>query len=237
MNPDKLFDYLDGKLSPADRTELEEKLMSDAQLRRQFNIAREIHRSGSDSRETVVPVDAATAEHGGRTGRRIATAAIVLVFMNVLIGLAVITVKNKKKSAADPKEAAIRQQLAESLGAAAQNAMPPPTFTANEIQIAAPRAAWGEIADKIVKGAGNFGGSAAKGLPEEDFVTVVADVPSKRESEFRQTVISAAAISPMPDILPGRTPLSATSTDSSFTTSVTASERTIVQIRIAEAAR
>ena len=40
MNPDKLFDYLDGKLSPADRTALEEKLMSDPQLRREFNVAR-----------------------------------------------------------------------------------------------------------------------------------------------------------------------------------------------------
>jgi anti-sigma factor RsiW len=55
MSPDKLFDYLDGKLSPADRTQLEEKLMSDPQLRQQFNIAREIHRSGRDSREVVMP--------------------------------------------------------------------------------------------------------------------------------------------------------------------------------------
>ena len=80
MNPDKLFDYLEGKLSPADRTELEEKLMSDAQLRREFNIAREIHRSGGDAREVVVP-DPAEMERGAKLGRRIATAAVILVFM------------------------------------------------------------------------------------------------------------------------------------------------------------
>ena len=40
MNPDKLFDYLEGRLSPTERAALEEKLMSDKQLQREFARAR-----------------------------------------------------------------------------------------------------------------------------------------------------------------------------------------------------
>ncbi len=43
MNPDKLFDYLDGKLPPNERTELEERFMSDPQARKELAIAREVH--------------------------------------------------------------------------------------------------------------------------------------------------------------------------------------------------
>ncbi len=227
MNPDKLFDYLDGKLSPADRTQLEEKLMSDPQLRQQFNIARDIHRGGGVSREVLVPSDdPAVAERGGRLGRRIATAAIVLVFLNVLIGLAVITVKNKKPAPDKGKEAEIRQQLAASLGAAAEHAMPPPSFVAAEIMLKAPRAEWENVASRVIAAAGNFGGSAAKALPDSDVMTVVADIPTSREGEFRQALTSGATITPMPAIS------AATSSETSQS-----NERTIVQIRIVEAGR
>src|SRR3954453_11189391 len=97
MNPDKLFDYLDGKLTPADRTALEEKLMSDAQLRKQFQVAREIHRTGGGSREVIVPSDdAGNVVRSRRLGPQNAAAAIVLMFLNVVGGLAVITWKNQK---------------------------------------------------------------------------------------------------------------------------------------------
>ena len=43
MNPDKLFDYLDGRLAPSERAALEERLMSDKQLQREFAVARQIH--------------------------------------------------------------------------------------------------------------------------------------------------------------------------------------------------
>ena len=51
MNPDKLFDYLDGKLSPDERAELEEQLLSDPHLRRELTVARQIHAGGRESRE------------------------------------------------------------------------------------------------------------------------------------------------------------------------------------------
>ena len=43
MNPDKLFDYLDGRLPAAERAALEEQLISDRQLQRELAVARQIH--------------------------------------------------------------------------------------------------------------------------------------------------------------------------------------------------
>ena len=230
MNPDKLFDYLDGKLSPADRAEVEEKLMSDPLLRQQFDIARNIHRSGRDSREVVMPIeDPAQVRRSGVLARRIATAAAALVLINVLAGLAVIAYKNKKSDNLGSREAEMRKQLAASLGAAAETAMPPPTFVAEEIEITAPRADWEHIAGRIIAGATAFGGSAARGLPDDNLMMVVADIPSKRDAEFRRVLTSAAAISPMPAIAPGQTGGLAAPDD--------ANRRTIVQVRIAEAAQ
>ena len=228
MNPDKLFDYLDGKLSPADREQLEERLMSDAQLRQQFNIAREIHRSGSGKREVIVPSeDHAAVERSGILTRRIAVACAALVFINVLVGIAVIVGKNRKKQDFTQKEAGIRQQLNASLGAAAQNALPPPTFESGEILLTVPRADWENVAARIIAAATSFDGSATKGLPADDAMTVLADIPSAREKEFRQAITSAATISPMPAVGSG----TATSSEPS------PNAKTIVQVRIAEAAR
>ena len=229
MSPDKLFDYLDGKLSPADRAQVEEKLMSDPQLRQQFNIARDIHRSGRDSREVLLPTeDPAKVQRSGVLARRIATAAAALVLINVLAGLAVITYKNKKGNNANSKEAQIRQQLAASLGAAAENAMPAPTFTADEIRITAPRDQWEHIASRVLAAATAFGGSATKGLPEDNLMMVIADIPSSRDAEFRRVLTSAAAMSPMPAVGPGSTGGPVPAGDEN--------QRTIVQVRIAEAA-
>ena len=229
MNPDKLFDYLDGKLSPADRTQLEEKLMTDEQLRKQFNIAREIHRSGGGSREVVVQSDdPAEMERRGKLGRRIATAAIVLVFLNVAVGLTVIAGKNWKTKP-DRKEAEIRQQLEASLGAAAQNAMPAPSFSEAEMKLTAPRAHWDRMADTIVTGATAFGGSAAKGLPDENQMIVMVEIPSHRDAEFRRALTSAATINPMPAFAPA-VKQDAESGDQK-------NAKTILQVRIAETAQ
>ena len=46
MNPDKLFDYLDGKLPEWERTELEKQLAEDPQTQKEFAAARRIHNSG-----------------------------------------------------------------------------------------------------------------------------------------------------------------------------------------------
>ena len=227
MNPDKLFDYLEGKLSPADRTELEEKLMSDAQLRREFKIAREIHRSGGGSREVIMPdEDPAIVQRGARLGPRIATAAAILVMLNVAVGLGVIAWKSKKPEGPGGKEAEIRKQLQDSLGAAAQKAMPAPSFSADKISLTAPRTEWESMAGKIIAGAEAFGGSGTKGLPDDNVMTVVVDIPQSRATEFREVLKNASAISPMPAISPGAN-----------STAPLPNERSIVQIRVTAPAR
>lgn len=213
MNPDKLFDYLDGKLAPAERAQLEEQLMCDEQLRKQFNIAREIHRGGGVSREVIVPAD---LERGGRLGRRVAVAAIALVFANVLGGLAIITFKNWKP----PEMPAAQGQLKSLVNAAAEKAMPIPTFLPAEIRISAPRAEWETVAGRVIAAASALGGEARKGLPDENVMIVLADIPTTREDEFRRAV--TAATPPVP----GQTTAAPAEPN----------KRTIVQVRIAEAA-
>ncbi|MEP6821806.1 MAG: hypothetical protein ABI946_05585 [Chthoniobacterales bacterium] len=221
MNPDKLFDYLDGKLPPSEREQLEEKLMSDEHLRREFNVAREIHRGGGVSREIIVPED---PERGGRLGRRIAIVAIALVFANVIGGLSFIAFKNKKSPAARSGEEAVRGQIASSIGAAAEKALPVPTFVPADIKITAPRAEWENVASRVMAAAVAMGGEAQKGLPNEDMMMVLADVPSSREAEFRLAVNTSATISPPP--------AAALATAAP----IDPNQRSIVQVRIAQAA-
>ncbi len=222
MNPDKLFDYLDGKLPPADRDQLEKQLANDAQLLRQLAVARDIHRNMGRSREVIMPSeDPAEVQRAGRMGRRIATAAIALVLVNVLVGVAVIGGHGKKKASVNNQEAAIRQQLAASLGAAGEKALPVPSFVEEEIKITAPRNEWEKTAEKVFRAAENCDGTARKGLPNDEMLTVVVELPTARVGEFRQLLgpTNPAPTSPSP------------------AASVSPNERTIVQVRIAEAAR
>lgn len=221
MNPDKLFDYLDGKLPPAEREQLEEKLMSDEHLRREFNVARAIHRGGGVSREIIVPED---VERGGRLGRRIAIVAIALVFANVIGGLSFIAYKNKKSPDDVRAEAAVRRQVAASIGAAGKNALPVPTFVPADIRITAPRAEWENVASRVIAAATAMGGEAQKGLPNEDIMMVLADIPSAREAEFRLAVNSTSTISPPP------------AAGQATAAPIDPNQRSIVQVRIAEAA-
>jgi anti-sigma factor RsiW len=41
MNPDKLFDYLEGRLPASERAALDERLISDNQLQRELAVARQ----------------------------------------------------------------------------------------------------------------------------------------------------------------------------------------------------
>src|SRR5207253_11328545 len=98
MNPDKLFDYLEGKLSPSERAEMEERLMSDSQLQRELAIARQIHADMRDSREILGVAGPTLEERAAVLGRRIAIAFAVLVFANVAFGISA-TASMKKKRA------------------------------------------------------------------------------------------------------------------------------------------
>src|SRR5437762_10265470 len=88
MNPDKLFDYLEGRLSSTERAVLEERLMSDKQLQREFAVARQIHAGmRGESREVVLPAPPDGSEQGRKMAIRIGVAFMVLMVVNVGIGL------------------------------------------------------------------------------------------------------------------------------------------------------
>src|SRR5438552_13011624 len=75
MNPDKLFDYLEGRLSATERTALEEQLISDKQLQRELAVALRIHAGmRGDSREVLLPPRPDVTEQGRKTALRASVA-------------------------------------------------------------------------------------------------------------------------------------------------------------------
>jgi len=87
MNPDKLFDYLEGRLSPRESAALEERLISE-QLQREFALARQIHAGmQGDSREVVLPLQPDVTEQGRKMALRVGVAFIILMAVNVGFGI------------------------------------------------------------------------------------------------------------------------------------------------------
>ena len=222
MNPDKLFDYLDGTLSPEEREQVEEKLAADPQLQRQLAMARKIHKGMGGSREVIVAGDEplTTNSRGAVIGRRLMAAFALLVMLNVLIGIAFIVGKHEKKGLG-PNDAAIREQLASSLGAAAQSALPPPIIEADEIRLPALPEHVDNIASKVVASAEQCGGSAVKAPPTERGMIVVTEISSGRETEFRKLLVPLGAAIPAASAPPGGEPLAP-------------NQKKIIQVRIGE---
>src|SRR5437764_12652041 len=88
MSPEKFFDYLEGKLTAEERTQIEERLANDPQLQRELEIAREMRRRSRGSREVMLEgEDPEIPLPPKPLGRRVATAFALLVLLNVLIGI------------------------------------------------------------------------------------------------------------------------------------------------------
>ena len=199
MNPDKLFDYLDGNLPSNERDEIELRLATDEKLQRQLSIARDIHKGMRRSREVPGPMEAADEQRAGRFGRKVATAFAALVLANVLIGIVFIVGHGRTGKTTPPsQDAAIRQQLISSLQPKVEAALPPPTL-GDEIVLSAIPSERDAVADKVIAAAAQCGGSGAKALPNEKTATVIVELPGNREGDFRQALaplgeISAATI-------------------------------------------
>ena len=202
MNPDKLFDYLEGRLSPKERAALEEQLMSDKQLQREFAVTRQIHAGmRGDSREVVFPAPSEIPEQGGRKmAIRIGVAFMVLMFVNVGIGLYFIFRHESKNPNRPLLEAQMREQIARSIERAAALTPAPNVLGVSEITIRAATGKLDAVADKVVALVSELGGSATKGVPDAGRVSVLVDLPSNRGSEFR------AAIAAIGGNMPGSTP-------------------------------
>ena len=164
MNPEKLFDYLEGKLSETERAQLEGRLASDPQLQRELEIAREMHRRSRGSREVLLEDEEPEIPSPAKPlGRRLITAFAALVLLNVLVGIAFIIGK-KGDTGERAREAATRQQLTESLQKTAETALPLPTI-ADDIFLPALVDERERMADSVMMLATQAGGSAAKAPP------------------------------------------------------------------------
>jgi hypothetical protein len=196
MNPEKLFDYLEGNLPAEERAQLEERLATDPQLQRELAIAREMHRRSRGSREVIgesEDMDIPSTQ-SGKLGRRLAAVFALLVLVNVLVGIAFIIGKKKSEKPADlrARELAMRQQLTVSLQKTAETALPPPTLEANEIRLTASANDREALANNVIMLATQCGGSAAKAPADDTGVTVLADLPASREDEFRRALAPLA---------------------------------------------
>ena len=198
MSPNKLFDYLDGKLPPQEREELEARMANDSALLRQLAIARKLHETMPGSGEIIGSLDSGTqkTERGAIISRRVGLAFIVLVFVNVFIGLWFVFQKEKPSTKA--RDAEMRYQVEQSLEKAAASAMPTPNIEADEIKISAPAAQEEEIANKVISAAKEVGGSGGKALNDENGIVVLIDIPKNREMDFRRRLVALGAAPPAP---------------------------------------
>ena len=199
MNPDKLFDYLDGRLPAAERAALEERLISDKQLQREFAVARQIHAGVSgDSREVVLPASPDISEQGRKMAIRIGAAFMVLIFVNVGIGLWFIFRHESKNPNRPLLEAQMRDQIAKSIERAATLAPGPNVLGVTEITVPAEKGKVNIIADEVVTMVSRFGGSATKGVPDPGRVSILIDVPANRERDFRNAIAAIGGETPKP---------------------------------------
>ncbi len=192
MNPDKLFDYLEGRLSPTERSALEARLMSDKQLQRQLAVARHIHAGmRGDSREVESPPPEIVSEQGHKMAIRVGVAFMVLVAVNVGIGLWFIVRHETSNPNRPLLEKQMREQIAKSIEHAAATLTPAPNaLGVSEIIIPVANGKLDAVANEVVAIASRSGGSATKGLQDGNHLSILVDVPSNRESEFRNALAS-----------------------------------------------
>jgi hypothetical protein len=219
MNPDKLFDYLEGNLPPAERAALEEELISDKQLQRQLAVARQIHAGmRGDSREVLLPPTQDITEQGRKMALRVGVAFIVLMAVNVGIGLWLIARHETKNPNRSLLETQMREQVAKSLEHAAATFTPAP-LGVGEIMVPAATGKLETVADQVVTIATRSGGSATKGLADQGRLSVLVDLPLSRESEFRAAISSIMGKAP-----PGSSALAEATADKA--TPATAAQQT-----------
>jgi anti-sigma factor RsiW len=195
MNPDKLFDYLEGRLSASERAALEQRLISDKQLQRELAVARQIHDGmHGDSREVLLAPQPDVTEQGRKMALRVGTAFIVLMAVNVGFGLWLIVRHETKNPNRALLETQMREQIAKSLEHAAATLTPAPNaLGVSEITVPAATGKLDAVADEVVTIASRLGGSATKGLQDRDRLSVLVDVPANREREFRAAITAISA--------------------------------------------
>ena len=197
MNPDKLFDYLEGRLPAGERAALEEQLMADKQLQREFAVARQIHAGmRGESREVEFPAPPDVSGQGRHMAIRIGVAFMVLMFVNVGIGLYFIFWHQSNNPNRPLLEAQMREQIAKSIEHAEALTPAPNVLGVSEITIQAESGKLDSVADRVVAIVSGFGGSATKGVPDAGRLSILVDLPPNQESEFRSAIASVGGMKP-----------------------------------------
>jgi hypothetical protein len=206
MNPDKLFDYLDGKLPEWERTRLENEMAEDPQLQKEFAAARRIHSNmRGESREVLVQDETRANERGRKMALRIGTAFVILIAVNVAAGLWFIAYHEASNPNHALLEKQMRDQLTRSLQASTHTALTPPPLGVGELTLSAAPGQSNQVADEVVAIAQKVGGSATKELPDAGSIGVLVDLPGNREADFRSAMAGlkgAAPAIPVPDDIP-----------------------------------
>lgn len=182
MAPEKFFDYLEGKLPPEEREQLERALIADAQLQKQFVAARQIHRRLEKAPEASPEDVRPTAR-----GPVVAGAFAVLVGVNVGIGLYFIF--RSGGPSPEVKQAqveAIRQQVEKSVQKAADATFTSPTIAAQPIVLSVPTEQQDAVARAIIAAAEKAGGSGTKELPNDGNNRLFVLLPASAEGQFRR---------------------------------------------------
>ena len=202
MTPEKFFDYLEGKLDPAERERLERALISDPELQQQFHNARQIHRGLQND-----PRQSSATTRAGNRGRQLAAAFAVLVAMNVALGLVYIFKANKPDQQVQrARQEALRHQLQSSVEKQAAATFTPPVIGMEQIALSVPRAQQEAIAQQIIAAASATGGSGTKSLPNDKGFSVLVVVPGAAAAGFRQTLASLGASAPVAGATPAPSP-------------------------------
>ena len=192
VNPDKLFDYLDGRLPEPERRELEERLMDDPHLRRELEVARRIHAGmeakRSDRAEVFGELSEETAARGRRLTRQIALAFGVLVAMNVLLGLLYIAHHESKNPNRTALEIQARDQLRRALDKTAATSLTPAPMGIGELSLFAENGRADGVANEIIRLAARLNGTGTKGVPDNGRIEVLAELPGDRVAEFKSAL-------------------------------------------------
>jgi len=189
MTPEKFFDYLEGKLPAAEREDFERALISDPDLQREFVTARKIHRGMQRPADET----AATTRAGSR-GRQLIAAFAVLIALNVAIGLFFIFRSNQPPPEVErARVEALRRQLQTSLEKSAAATFSPPTIGMERVSLTIPRAGQEAAAKTLIEAAAKAGGSATKGLPNDDGFNVLVLIPASAAPAFRDTLTRLGA--------------------------------------------
>ena len=197
MNPDRLFKYLEGKLSRAEREELEDQLIRDPELQREFAMARKIHdRMNGDSREVLLDEPPRATDRSRRIMLRVAIVFIALIFINTLVGVIAIGLLENKRRQARTASDQNRQDVTTSLQKAAATALPTPNLDVDEIKISVPAGQQDATVERVSAAAKQAGGSAAKNLSNENGTLVFAEIPANRLTQFRDALSQLGASLP-----------------------------------------